>query len=137
LGGSLVDWLYTRTGSVRLSRQAVAIVSIGLCGVLLCLTPQIADFSGAMALLAAATLLFGIGSPSAYTITIDKGGPYVTAVFAIMNTAGNVGAAISPMVVNEFAAATGGLFYVPVLLGGAYLAAAACWLLLNPVGQLQ
>jgi nitrate/nitrite transporter NarK len=137
LGGSMVDWLYTRTASVRLSRQAVAVLGVGLCGVLLCLTPQIADFNGAIAVLTAATLFFGIGSPSAYTITIDKGGPYVTAVFAIMNTAGNIGAAVSPMVVNQFAAATGGLFYVPVLLGGAYLAAAACWLLLNPVGQLR
>jgi sugar phosphate permease len=137
LGGSLVDWLYTRTASVRLSRQAVAVFGVGLCGVLLCLTPQIRDPHAALALLAAATLLFGIGSPSAYTITIDKGGPYVTAVFAIMNTAGNIGAAVSPMVVNEFAAAMGGLLYVPVLLGGAYLAAAVCWLLVNPVGRFD
>jgi ACS family glucarate transporter-like MFS transporter/ACS family D-galactonate transporter-like MFS transporter len=137
LGGSLVDALFRRTGSARASRQAVAVAGVGLCGALFTLTPTITEPVLAITLLGAAALFFGIGSPSSYTITIDKGGPYVTAVFSIMNTAGNIGASISPIVVAQFVAASGSWQYVPTLLGGVYLAAAVCWLLLNPVGSLR
>jgi nitrate/nitrite transporter NarK len=136
VGGSLVDWLYRRTTSARLSRQAVAVAGVGLCGVLFSITPGIGEATLAIAVLGAAAFFFGVGSPSSYTITIDKGGPYVTAVFSIMNTAGNIGASISPIVVTQFVAASGSWLYVPALLGGVYLAAAVCWLVLNPTGRL-
>jgi ACS family glucarate transporter-like MFS transporter/ACS family D-galactonate transporter-like MFS transporter len=136
VGGSLVDALFRRTGSARLSRQAVAVTGVGLCGVLFALTPGINDPAVAIAVLGAAAFFFGVGSPSSYTITIDKGGPYVTAVFSIMNTAGNIGASVSPIVVAQFVAASESWRHVPTLLGGVYLAAAACWLLLNPTGPL-
>jgi hypothetical protein len=53
-----------------------------------------------------------------------------------MNTAGNIGASVSPIVVAQFVAASESWRHVPTLLGGVYLAAAACWLLLNPTGPL-
>jgi ACS family glucarate transporter-like MFS transporter/ACS family D-galactonate transporter-like MFS transporter len=136
LGGSLVDWLYRRTASARLSRQAIAVTGVGLCGALFAITPGIREPNLAIAVLGTAAFFFGIGSPSSYTITIDKGGPYVTAVFSIMNTAGNIGASLSPVVVAQFVAASDSWRYVPTLLGVVYLAAAVCWLVLDPTGRL-
>ena len=50
--------------------------------------------------------------------------------------AGNVGAVVFPIAVPWILATTGSWDAVLVVFGGIYLAAAACWMLLNPAGTV-
>ena len=63
------------------------------------------------------------------------GGRHVTTVFSTMNMAGNLGAFVFPIVVPRLVH-LGGWDGVYFLFVGIYVAAALCWLLLNPNGTI-
>jgi MFS family permease len=73
---------------------------------------------------AAASFLLG----ACWGVCQDIAGPHSGLVSGCMNTAGQVGAVLSPIVLPRFADPA-----VPLCLaGGLYLAGAACWLLVDP-----
>jgi hypothetical protein len=49
-----------------------------------------------------------------------------------MNMSGNIGAAVFPMVVPKLVLWSGSWDLVLVLFSGLYVAAGACWMLVNP-----
>lgn len=136
LGGLLVDWILSRTGSRRLSRQFVAILSMSACAGLIGLAFFAQDARTAVLLISAGSLCASFGGPCSYAVTIDMAGKHVPIVFSIMNMAGNVGAAVCPLLVVWFVRATGEWDYVLFFFAGIYLAAAICWGLLNPHGTI-
>src|SRR5262249_26476740 len=133
LGGLLSDWLLTRTGSRRLSRQAVAVVCQSACAGLILLARPVREDWLAVAMIAMALVCSSLGGLS-YVVTIEMSGRHVPVVFGIMNMAGNIGAFLFPIL-------------VPLLLGdsvnpnwdrvlyafaGVHGLSALCWLWLNP-----
>jgi len=136
LGGYLGDAILTRTGSRRLSRQGIALVSTLGCAACIAASALVAAALPAVLLISLGMLLAGTSSPIAYTITIDLGGRHVGKVFSVMNTAGNLGGAAIPPVVGMIIDQTGQWNYVIALFVGIYLAAALCWVPLNPNGSL-
>jgi ACS family D-galactonate transporter-like MFS transporter len=131
VGGWFIDWIERRTGSRRLSRQAVGVVSHSLCGLFVLAAYPIQDAKLAVAVITLGSLMFALGSACSYAITMDLGGPHTATLFAAMNTCGNIGAAICPVVVAALVPQIGWTGVLPVF-SGLYFGVAICWLFLNP-----
>ena len=63
-----------RTGSRRLSYQAVAAASMLACALLILATYAIHDILLAVLVISAGSFCAAFGGPSAYAVTIDMGG---------------------------------------------------------------
>lgn len=135
LGGVVVDWVLQRTGSRRWSRQGVAIVAMLGCGLCTLCAYFVKEMNLAMTLITISMFFAGLGGACGYTVTIDKGGQHVAPIFGMMNMAGNLGAALLPVIVGTMFDA--GIYNaVLILMAGIYVAAALCWMLLNPNGTV-
>lgn len=131
IGGWCIDGIERTTGSRRLSRQAVGAISHALCGACVFSAYSLEDARWAVALIAAGSLAFALGSASSYAITMDLGGTHVATLFATMNMSGNIGAAICPVVIAALVPHIGWSGVLPVF-GAIYLGVALCWLFLDP-----
>lgn len=135
LGGVVVDWVLHRTGSRRWSRQGVAIVAMLGCALCTLCAYFVEEMNLAMTLITISMFFAGLGGACGYTVTIDKGGQHVAPIFGMMNMAGNLGAALLPVIVGTMFDA--GIYNaVLILMTGIYVAAALCWMLLNPNGTV-
>jgi len=134
-GGVLMDWLLKITGSQSHSRPGVAVVSLLCCGTLVTLAYYVSNPVATILLLAFGAIGAGMGGPAAYTATIDMGGKHIGTVFSVMNTAGNAGAFVLPLLVNEFVKWRG-WEEVLLLLAGLYFLAALCWSLIRVDGSI-
>jgi sugar phosphate permease len=98
LGGIATDWLLKKTGSAKIGRRTVAIV--GLLGCAACIVPAALTASAYVALACLTGALFFLEftiGPS-WAVPMDTGGKYSGTVSGMMNMAGNIGGALSPMV---------------------------------------
>lgn len=130
LGGTFSDWLYRRTQSRTISRKLPGAISQYLCGAIIALAYSIDSPVLAVLVISTGTFVFAFGGCCAYTVTMDIAGKQVPIVFAIMNMSGNIGAALSPIIVGEVADRFG---WQPVLFlfAAIYVAAGICWTLLD------
>jgi nitrate/nitrite transporter NarK len=135
-GGLLSDWLLARTGSRRISRQGLSIVSLLACTVLVLVAYPIENVRLAAVVISLGSLCASLAGPCAYSLTMDMGGKHVTTVFSMMNMAGNVGAFLFPVVVPSLVRGTGEWDVVFTVFAGIYLAAAFCWMPFNPGGTI-
>ncbi len=136
LGGLLVDWVFNRTKSVRLSRQVIGIVAMLACAGFIFAAYFVQETMAAVSLITAGSFCAALAGPCGYSITIDKGGDHVAIVFSTMNMMGNIGAAICPVVVARLVTLTGSWDLVLFLFAGIYVAAAICWGALDPTGTI-
>jgi MFS family permease len=136
IGGALSDWLLFRTGSRRVSRQGLAVVNLLLCGGMFAVAALADNSYLRVGLIAAGCLFMTIGGVSAYAITLDLGGRHVATVFSTMNMCGSIGAALFPYYAGWMVKTTGDWNDVLWSIVAIYVAAAACWALLNPNGTL-
>lgn len=143
-GGVISDWLLRVTGSRRVSRQGLAVVNLLLCAAMFFVAASVDDIWTRVALICAACFFMTVGGVSSYTITMDLGGAYVATVFSAMNMFGSLGSAAFPKYVGwlvnqadawsvEPAVCWNYVLYSIVVI---YLAAAVCWLLIDPNGSL-
>ena len=86
-------------------------------------------------MLTASTFHAGLTGPAGYTATIDLGGRHIATVFSIMNTAGNIGAALLAVVLPLWIEFTS-WDHVLLFQAGLYFAAASCWGLLRVRGSI-
>lgn len=131
VGGMVADWILVRTGSMRLSRQGLAVASLALCAGLISSAYLIDDARLAVAVIALGSFAASLAGPAAYAVTIDLGRNHVAPVFSVMNMAGNVGAIPLPLLAPILAAWTG-WEAVLFVIAGLYLTAGFCWAFLNP-----
>ncbi len=132
LGGTASDWLLKRTGSRRLSRCGLSAMSMTLCAALIVAAYFVEDARLAVLVISGGSFCAAFGGVSAYTITMDMGGRHVATVFSVMNMCGNIGAALFPPAIGWFVDKTGRWEEVLLVFAAIYIAAAVCWLLLNP-----
>lgn len=130
-GGWLSDWLQLRTGRKRVSRCLLAAMSTFFCAGLILTATRARGSVELVALLSAGAFCVALAGAAAYTVTIDVGGRDVARVFSVMNLSGNVGATLLPLAVPALIRVAGWDSVLFVLVG-AYVAAAASWLLINP-----
>ena len=130
LGGRLTDRLVTRYG-LKIGRS-MGVVTLPIAGMLLiaaALTPN----SLTAAILLAATLgVADLSVSSCWSICHDIGGRNAGIVTGAMNTWGNIGGALSPLVVG-YAVGWWNSWTVPFYItAGVYLFGAVCTLLVDP-----
>jgi sugar phosphate permease len=98
VGGLATDWLLKKTGSAKLARRSVAIV--GLLGCTGCIVPasMTTDAYTAVYCLTASMFFLECTIGPAWSVPMDVGGKYSGTVSGMMNMAGNIGGALSPLV---------------------------------------
>lgn len=99
VGGIVIDWIWRRTGSRRLSRKGVGLATVLGSGTFLVLADFTAGLAATVAFITASGFFAGMSGPAGYTATMDLAGNRVATVFSIMNLAGNAGATLLPLVV--------------------------------------
>ena len=130
-GGLTADRL-SRIFGLRTGRVAVGLGSLMLAGLLLIagvwvnnnyLSAFLIGLSGAMS-----NFLLG----AAWSTCLDIGGNHAGVVSAAMNTAGQVGAFLCPIIIPYSTAWLGSMTAGVYLVGVLYLLGALCWLAVNP-----
>ena len=127
LGGLTTDRL-TRSFGLRAGRCGVGAASLLVAGVALIAgaTAEDAMTSALLIALAGASASFLLGA--CWGVCQDIAGPHAGLVAGCMNTAGQVGAVLSPIILPMFADPA-----VPLCIaGGLYLAGATCWWFVDP-----
>lgn len=132
LGGALSDWLLKRSGNRRLSRCLLAAAGMWLCAGLIVGAYFVESANLAVFVISAGAFCAALGGVSAYTITMDLGGRHVATVFSAMNMCGNIGAAAFPSAIGWMVGATGRWNEVLLVFAAMYVAAAICWMLIDP-----
>ena len=136
LGGVVIDALFNKTGSKRISRSGVALAALTLAGSC-CIAASATDSAGwLVGAMVLAALFSGLGGPAAWAATMDVAGPYTAVIMAIMNMGGTLGGLSLPIVVGFMIGdieRTGGDWnQVLYLIAGIYLTAAFCWIFVDP-----
>lgn len=132
VGGLTTDGLTRRYG-LRVGRCGVGAASLVVAGVALIAgaTAEDAIVSALLIALAGAADSFLLGS--CWGVCQDIGGPNAGLVAGCMNTAGQVGAVLSPIILPRFADPA-----VPLCIaGGLYLAGSLCWWFVDPRRPIQ
>jgi len=134
-GGWLSDLLSPRTGPAAARRLPglLGLPAAALCvlGAVATPAPQTAAF-----LLAAAAGLAALGVAPAWAVCLEIGGLHAGVVSGAMNMFGNLGGALSPLVVGWSLEARGSWDAPLVSVACLYLLAATCWLSIDPRKRL-
>jgi len=137
LGGMLTDWIWQRTGSLRLSRSGVGAASMGVCTLLILGSWFVESITLAVILMALGALFAAIAGPCAFAATIDIGGTRVPQVFGLMNMSGNLATAACPVLVGKLFEVTANWNLVLLIFAGVYFVCTVCWLFVNPERELR
>jgi MFS family permease len=132
IGGMTTDRL-ARTFGLHVGRCVVGGASLLIAGVAMIAAAQAGHplLSALLIALAGAADSFLLGA--AWGTCIDIAGPHAGLVTAAMNTAGQVGAFLSPIILALFLEHAPRDWTTPMLImGGLYLAGALCWLFVDP-----
>ncbi len=130
-GGLLTDWIWQRTGSLRLSRSGVGATFLCGCSALILAAWFVESTFLAVILLSAGSLLAALAGPCALSATIDIGGDHVPQVYGIMNMCGNFAAAACPILIAEIFQWTSNWTVVLLLFAATYLVGAICWAMVD------
>ena len=130
-GGLTADKLSRRFG-LRRGRVMVGVGSLLLAGIFLISGVWVSDnyLSAFLIGLSGAMGAFLLGA--AWGTCLDIGGNHTGVVSAAMNTAGQVGAFLSPLVIPYSMKALGSMTVGAYIVGVLYLFGALCWLAVNP-----
>lgn len=132
LGGYLTDRIASRTGSLRMARCAVGAAGFAVSAAALVAVALTPDRWVAAGLLAVASFFQMVTAPAAWSVCLDVGRKNAGVVSGLMNTAGNLGGALAPVVMGyivEYLHSWENPFFVSaaVFCGGVLF-----WVLVNP-----
>jgi ACS family glucarate transporter-like MFS transporter len=135
-GGWTTDTL-TRLFGRRIGRCGMALAAYALAAVAVSLgAAAINPYTAALLIALAAALSMFTLAPS-WAACIEIGGRNAGVLSATMNTAGQVGGFLSPIVLAYVVDRTGNWALPLYILGAYYLVAAACWLFIRPDRTLE
>lgn len=132
IGGLLVDWIWKRTGSLRLSRGGIGAVCLFLCGTLILAAFFVQGIASAVALLMGGAFFAAVAGPCAFSSTIDIGVRHIPQVFGVMNMSGNFAAMACPMIVGYYFDSTENWNLVLILFAFVYFAGSVCFAFVDP-----
>ena len=133
-GGMISDVILRYTGSIRWARKGVAVSSLALCGLCIGASYFIRSSEVAIFLMTVGAFCSGVGGPAAYSVTIDVSGKHVVTIFGVMNTVGNLGAAVfAQFLPNLLLQSSQGKWDLVIgVFGTLYLLASICWIFVDP-----
>lgn len=130
-GGLTTDWAVARFG-LRWGRCGVGAIAYAIAGAALFVAAAAhsASLSAAMITLGTAATMFTLGA--AWSTAIETGGNHAGVVSAAMNTCGQIGSLLCPLIV-AYSVEWYGSWNLPLyLMGGLFLAGVICWLVIDP-----
>jgi sugar phosphate permease len=98
VGGVATDWLLKKTGSAKLAHRAVAITGMLGCAVFIVPAAMTSDAHTAIYCLTVAMFFLECTIGPSWAVPMHVGGKYSGTVSGVMNMAGNIGGALSPLV---------------------------------------
>jgi D-galactonate transporter len=98
VGGLATDWLLAKSGNIKFSRRAVAITGMLGCTVFIVPAAMTEDAYTAVYCLTAAMFFLECTIGPSWAVPMDMGGEHSGTVSGMMNMAGNIGGALSPIV---------------------------------------
>ena len=130
-GGIATDWLTRRFG-LRFGRCSVGFIGYAIAGVAMVIAAgsDVARTSAVLIAVAAAFSMFTLAPSWASCIDIGKHRSGVLS--AAMNTSGNIGGMLSPVVLAYLVRAFSNWAIPLYVLAGLYFMAAICWLAIRP-----
>lgn len=130
-GGFISDRLLRR-GDRRRARCLPGMIGLPIAAAMIVGAVTTSSPVGAAALLALAAASAALAVAPAWAVCIDIGGRHTGVLTGTMNMFGNLGGALSPVVVG-LSLQRWGSWDAPLLtLAAGYLAATACWFLIDP-----
>jgi len=132
IGGWTTDWLARRTGNLKLARCGIGVFGYAASAVTLFAVARVEGNLRAALLLALALGFQTITTSAAWSVCLDVGRKYAGIVTGCMNTVGNVGGAIGPLVTG-YAVKNLGSWTMPFyVMAALFVFGGAMWLLLDP-----
>jgi MFS family permease len=132
VGGWATDWLARRTGNLKLARCGIGVFGYATGAITLFAVARVEDGRTAAALLALALGLQTTTISAAWSVCLDVGRKYAGIVTGCMNTVGNIGGAIGPLVVG-YAVKSWGSWTLPFyIMAAVFVFGALMWLLVDP-----
>lgn len=135
-GGVTTDWLARKFG-VRIGYGLAGGVAYALGAVVMAAGASASDGQVAGLLIAIAGALSMVTLAPSWATAIALGGENAGLMGAVMNTAGQVGGILCPIVVAYLVQQTGDWSLPIYVLSGIYALAALCWIFIRPDGKLQ
>jgi ACS family glucarate transporter-like MFS transporter len=134
-GGVFTDWLRARLGPKR-GRSVPVGLTLGACAAVFVLVPQLPTAWAVIVALGVMAFCVDLHNPSIWSFAQDVGGKNVGAALGWGNMWGNLGAAVSPLVLTEirYAAGWNAAF---LCCAGAFALAACAGLLLDATKPLE
>jgi MFS transporter, ACS family, glucarate transporter len=134
-GGWLTDRI-ARTGNLKAARCGVGICGYSASAVLLIVVALTPDRTLAAGLLACAAFCQAITVSPAWAVCLDVGHRRAGLVTGCMNTAGNIGGALAPLVMGYIVQYTGSWDYPFYLTAAIFCFGVVMWKALDPHEQL-
>jgi sugar phosphate permease len=98
VGGLATDWLLAKSGNIKFARRAVAITGMLGCAVFIVPAALATEAYTAVFCLTAAMFFLECTIGPSWAVPMDMGGEVSGTVSGMMNMAGNIGGALSPIV---------------------------------------
>jgi sugar phosphate permease len=136
VGGWASDVL-GRHFSPRIARRTPGILGLPLAAAAVLGAVATPVPSSAALLLAAAAGLAALGVSPAWAVCLEIGGRHAGVVSGAMNTFGNLGGTLSPLVVGWCLERWGSWNASLVTVAACYVLAALCWLAIDPARQIR
>jgi predicted MFS family arabinose efflux permease len=132
IGGWMTDRILQRTGNLKLARCGVGASGYVASAVVIFFVPQVENNLLAAVLLALALGFQTMTISAAWSVCLDVGRKNAGVVTGFMNTVGNIGGAIAPVVAG-YAVKNLGSWSLPFyVMAGVFVCGAAMWLLVDP-----
>jgi cyanate permease len=131
VGGSLSDLLVRRFG-LRAGLRGPGLVGLPLAGLFVLGAVATPDGRTAAFLLAGAAGSAGLGIAPAWSVCLVIGGRHAGVVSGAMNTFGNLGGALSPLLMGWSLDAFGSWSLPLYSMAALYFGSALCWLGIDP-----
>jgi MFS family permease len=135
IAGGLTTDRAVRTFGLRVGRCGIGLLSLLVAGTALIAGAAVHDALLSAVLIAVAGAAASFLLPAAWGTCLDIAGPHAGLVTGVMNTAGQLGAFLSPIVLAYLLKdqTRPEDWVLPLLIaGGLYLAGSICWLIIDP-----